>query len=136
MMITMDHLVNTVREPPLSTAFSQYISVSPWVFVNVLVGTNIDAQPTQVRLYYNVRKKRSTVLLPITLPNVEIFSEFFHRQIQYQICYKAVAKYHTVPAENVSTLCVTIAMFKTHRSKAVKYTCLMTLAIHYSQRQW
>jgi len=47
-----------------------------------------------------------------------------------------VAKYHTVPAENVSTLCVTIAMFKTHRSKAVKNTCLMTLVIHYSQRQW
>ena len=48
-------------------------------------------------LYTVSQKKQDTKYLPITSPNVDRFSKFFHCQTQWQICNKFVFKYPTTP---------------------------------------
>ena len=44
-----------------------------------------------------VSKKQDTKLLPITSPNVNRFSKFYHWQNPWQICNKIIFKYSTKP---------------------------------------
>ena len=42
-------------------------------------------------------KEQDALLLPLTSPNVNRFSKFFHQRTQQQICNKKVSKDPTTP---------------------------------------
>jgi len=54
------------------------------------------SDPNEI-LVLEVFKKQDTKHLPITSPNVNRFSKFFHCRTQWQICNKFIFKYLTTP---------------------------------------
>jgi len=50
-----------------------------------------------IAIYTVSQKKQDSKLLPITSPNVNRFSKFFHCPTQWQICNKFLFKYPTTP---------------------------------------
>jgi len=51
----------------------------------------------EIPIYTVSQKKQDTKLLPITSPNVNRFSKFFHWQTHWLICNKSIFKYSTTP---------------------------------------
>ena len=46
---------------------------------------------------YPVSKKQDTILLPVTSPNVDRLSKFFHQQTQWWLCNEIIIKQPTAP---------------------------------------
>ena len=47
--------------------------------------------------YYYYKKKQDTILLPVTLPNIDRLSEFYHQQTQQQFYNKVITKDPIIP---------------------------------------
>ena len=54
------------------------------------------------RLHYIVSQKGDTILLSISLLNIDRFSQFFHWRTQLELCNKIINKDPTSPCENRS----------------------------------
>jgi len=76
---------NAVTAPRMTSALTNYFSVQLISFFTFSAGYTLWV------------KKQDTKYLPITSPNVNRFSKFFHCQTQWQICNKSVFKYPTTP---------------------------------------